>query len=270
MKCTFCKAQEFTSIYKTNHWKVLRCKRCSLVRTSIHKTITYQEYYRDEQYHEEETLFRNIFQKRYDTMSSYFKSPGRVLDIGASTGTMLDIFKSFGWKTYGVEPSESYKIAQNKGHFIYHSPFEEAKLQKNFYDLVIINHTLEHVASPPEVLEKIQKVLKPGGYVYIDVPNFDSISRRIAGQNWKYLLVSEHIHHFEPQTLKMLTKKSKLRVKKVSTWSGIFDVANPLSLIIYKLTHFKKSVFEDIINIPANCIATLLNKGTNLVMIAKK
>lgn len=121
-----------------------------------------------------------------------------------------------------------------------------------------------------KVLQKINYVLKKGGIVYIDVPNFDSLSRKIAGQSWKYMLPNEHVHQFEPKSLEALVKSANLKMIKHMTWSGIFDVQDPVALFVYKLTHFKKSLFTDVLAIPGNILATLLNRGTNLVIIAKK
>lgn len=269
MICINCQKNNFSKVYATNNWEILQCKECHLVTTKNNKFVDYSSYHRDEEYFAEEKLFRNIFQKRFNTIKT-FKKSGRVLDIGASHGVMLDIFAQDGWETFGVEPSRSAERAKSNGHTIYQTSFEKAKLKNNFFDVVILNHTLEHVNNPAVVLKKVKSVLNPGGIVYIDVPNFDSFSRKFAGSSWKYLLPKEHVFHFTPKTLNSVASNSGLKVIWESTWSGIFDVANPVQMLWYKLTNFKKSLFTDILSIPGNIVATLFNRGTNIAIIAKK
>jgi predicted rRNA methylase YqxC with S4 and FtsJ domains len=95
--------------------------------------MDYKKYHRDKTYEENEDHFKNIFKKRFNIAKKYKKS-GQVLDIGASTGVMLDIFKENGWKTVGVEPSQSALIAKNKGHKIIKDYFEKTKLNNNLFD----------------------------------------------------------------------------------------------------------------------------------------
>ena len=62
----------------------------------------YKKYHRDDTYLENESLFRNIFQKRYTLISKYIESPSKVLDIGCSNGVFLDLYMES--ETWGVEP----------------------------------------------------------------------------------------------------------------------------------------------------------------------
>ncbi len=54
--------------------------------------MNYKKYHRDKTYLENEAHFRNIFKTRFEIAKGYKHKPGRVLDIGASTGVMLSIF----------------------------------------------------------------------------------------------------------------------------------------------------------------------------------
>src|SRR3989344_2615507 len=121
--------------------------------------ISYTDYHRDKDYQKFESQFRNIFQKRFNIIKRFVNS-GRVLDIGASTGTMIDIFAEHDYETWGVEPSESAKVAAKKGHNIVRCFFEKVDLPENFFDLVIMNHTLEHMDDPTLVLRKVKKILR--------------------------------------------------------------------------------------------------------------
>lgn len=268
-KCVLCDGNEFLLLYNLIEWKIERCKICGLVRTNGKPDVTYDHYHRDEEYLALDNYFRNIFRKRFNLISR-FKDPGRVLDIGASTGVMLSIFKDSGWETWGIEPSDAAKVGVERGIKMLKTSFERAKLPKNYFDVVIMNHTLEHVDDPSKVLKKIYSVLRRDGIAYIDVPNFGSLSSQIAGKDWKYLHPYEHIHQFEPETLKKCMEAAGFKVVWSQTCSGIFDVANPILKFWQTLTGLKKQFFTDLTEIPGNIVATALNRGTSLAIIGKK
>ncbi len=273
MECVLCQSDKFERLFNVDGYEIKKCQRCGLVRTFGKQRVDYHQYHRDEDYQQLEGYFKNIFRKRFDLISQRVKN-GRVLDIGASTGVMLNLFKENGFETWGIEPSKSAEFARRKGHKIIKNTLEKAKLPKNHFDVVILNHTLEHVADPVSMLTKVKSVLFPGGLVYVDVPNFGSLAARVMNKNWSYLLPDEHIHHFTPETLKKILKKAGFKVVWGDTWSGVYDTGNMfthfwLQLISGKLYMYKNFIF-DLLGIPGNILSTSLNLGTSLAMIGKK
>lgn len=269
MKCILCGSDKFSEVYRLDSAKIVKCKKCGLVATTVGQKESYKSYHRDTDYKKYEKHFRNIFLKRFRVISKY-KKKGNVLEIGASTGTMLQIFKENGWEEWGVEPSGSYKIAKKRGIKIMNEPFEKAKLPKEFFDLVILNHTLEHVENPLLVLRKVRKLLKADGICYIDVPNFDSLVSKISGKRFKYLLPHEHLYHFGPKTLRRLLDAAGFKAIYMKASSGVFDVDSIWAHFRNDFALRKKSLLPDLINAPANIITTLLNKGASLSVIAQK
>lgn len=272
--CLLCKSRIYQELFDLGDYKIVRCKKCGLVKTLGKQKVLYRDYHRDKDYESHEEIFRNIFIKRHRLISKYFRKPGKILDIGAATGILLSVFKDKGWEVWGVEPSGSAKVARKKGFKVMQSEFEKARLPKNYFDVVILNHTLEHLKNPIEVLKKVRTVLKKGGIVYVDVPNFDSLSSRIRGKGWAYLLEDEHLYHFTPETLKKIFGKAGFKTVWWRTWSGYFDVASPLFHIWHELVSFKLHLYKhlavDFVSIPGSLIATAINKGTSLAMIGKK
>lgn len=269
MTCKLCNKNKFKLIYDLGDYKIEQCDNCGLVRTRGQMQVSYDEYHRDTEYSQMDDYFRNIFMKRFNLINRYKNKSGRVLDIGASTGNLLKIFEQNGWESWGVEPSE-IASQKHKNLKILHTTFEKAKLPKTYFDVVIMNHTFEHVDDPLLVLKKIKNSLRKGGIVYIDVPNFDSLSRKIAGKNWKYLHPYEHVHQFTPESLAKCMREAGFSVKWTKTWSGIFDVANPVLKFWQTLTSGKKQFFTDMIEIPGNVFSTALNQGTSLAMLGEK
>lgn len=268
--CILCNSVNFITLYKGIDWGVLKCAKCEFIKGERSVKVGYGQYHRDEDYKKFEPLFRNIFQKRVNLTDRYINKPGRVLEIGCSTGVMLGLYKEKGWEGFGVEPSGSAKIARKRGVKVLQSTFEKAKLPTNYFDLVVANHTLEHMDNPVEVLKKIYEVTKKGGVVLIDVPNFASLGSKILGSKWPFLLPLEHNFQFTRDSLSKIFKKCGFGVVYFESRSGIFDMADPATEVWQSLVTLKKRFFTNLLTLPYSLLATLLNQGDAMSMIGKK
>lgn len=248
--------------------KIYKCSHCGFGQT-LQLKAQVGSYHRDEIYIEEETLFRNIFQKRINIISKFSKS-GRALEIGCSTGIMLSLLQEKGWSVTGVEMSKkAAEIAKKRGINIITKPFEEISVKENF-DLVILNHTLEHLKDPVSVLKKISKLLMPGGLLFVDVPNFGGLSAKLQGKNWPLLLPREHRWHFSYKALEILLEKIGFKIIFVDQSSGIWNVDNPLLESFNSLVRFKKRFFEEVLSAIPSLIVSKLKMGSDLMVISRK
>lgn len=216
-------------------------------------------------------MFRNIFKKRYQLINRLIGDQTRtVLDIGCSNGVFLDLFKEAGLETWGVEPSKNAFIAKSKGHKILNDYFEKAKLPEKYFDLIIMNHTLEHMNGPVDILKKVNRLLKKDGILFVDVPNAGGLGARVLGKKWPYLLPDEHRHQFTKESLSMIFKKAGFGIVYFESRSGIFEYANPAQELWESLTTLKKRFITDILTIPYSLIVTVINMGDSMSLIGKK
>jgi len=220
-------------------------------------------YHRDEDYKKYESLFENIFRKRVNLVSRFVKK-GKMFEIGSATGVMLKLFKDRGWDALGIELSGSCEEAKRKGLRVLNVKFEDAKLPKDYFNLVVLNHTLEHMNNPREVLRKINTHLKEEGIVFIDVPNFGSLSSKLLGNKWPYLLPEEHKSQFTKESLTKLLQENGFDILHWESRSGIFEYADPLKEVK------RKRFLIDIVLLPYSLVAKLLNMGDSMSFVAKK
>jgi len=225
--------------------------------------IENNNYHRDSDYVKYDSMFKNIFLKRVNLITKFVKK-GRLLEIGSSTGIMLNLFKDLGWDVLGIEPSKSCREAWRKKLKVLNLQFEDAEIPKNYFDLVIMNHTLEHMEKPFEVLTKIKSLLKVNGILYVDVPNYGSLSSNILGNKWPYLLPNEHKHQFTKKSLADLIQKAGFKVIYWQSRSGIFEYSNPLKEL------GRKRFLIELFAFPYSLIATLLRMGDSMSFVAKK
>jgi len=270
MKCKLCQNEKFDHLFSKGDFQIERCTKCGLVRTFGDRVSESKEYHRDSDYKKYEKEFVNIFKLRFNRIKEHKKLPGNVLDVGCSTGLLLELFKKEGWEAWGVEPSGSAKLAKKRGINVVKKNFENADLKNNYFDVVLLNHTLEHTKDPFKVLKKVNKLLKKGGVLYVDVPNFGSWDRVVRQMHWPYLLPEEHVHHFDRKSLTKLINKSGFRVKKVWCRSGLLDVANPVVKIELDFKNRPIAFINDVMDLPGNLVTTVFNKGNSLGVIAVK
>lgn len=256
------------SIGKIGRYAIFKCQFCGLGTT---KNLSKQTgiYHRDESYIKEEKLFENIFMKRVNIILK-FKNQGKVMEIGSSTGVMLSLLKKKGWEVIGVEVSEkAARVARKKGLRIIQMPFEEININEKF-DLIIFNHTFEHLKNPKEILEKAHSMLAGNGLLYIDLPNFGGITATILGIRWPMLLPSEHLWHFTYKALKLLLTDLGFKIIFVERASGVWDYGNPWKGILVSLLKFKKRFFTESLTAIPSWVVSKVGMGSDLMIIAKK
>lgn len=122
---------------------------------------------------------KELFNTRVNELSKkYFHGICiRALDIGASSGEFIEAALDHGWEAMGIEPSvEGAMAAKAKGLSVVQSQAEKLPFPDQSFDLVHSNHVFEHLADPLAAAKEAYRVLKPGGVVFIEVPNqFDNI-----------------------------------------------------------------------------------------------
>jgi SAM-dependent methyltransferase len=102
------------------------------------------------------------------------KSSNRILDIGCSTGILLQKFQAhYQCRAFGVEPGNLYRqYAQSLGLEVFASLDELQHSELSHFNLVSMMHVLEHLPNPVEYLQDLrQKFLEPGGWLLLEVPN---------------------------------------------------------------------------------------------------
>lgn len=265
--CLICQ-MELVKFGRAAGHEIFKCPNCGFGQTD--KLVSQKDsYHRDDDYIKEESLFRNIFLKRIKIISS-FKKTGKALEIGCSTGLMLSLLKNRGWNVSGVEISpKAAQVAGSRGLNVKSLSFEDINLDEKF-DLVIFNHTLEHLENPQKNIEKAISLLNKKGILYIDVPNFGGLSAGLAKTNWSLLLPDEHLWHFTMHSMEILLKNNGLRIIFTDKSSGIWNMEEPLLEIFRSLVHLKKRFFEEVITAVPSWIVSKLGLGSDLMVIAQK
>ena len=105
-------------------------------------------------------------------------------------------------------------------------------------DIITMWHYLEHDYNPLENLKSLKKISKPSTKLVIEVPNFNSLSRRKYGKNWAGWHTPRHLSLFSPKNIELLLKKSRWNISKVFTYGTM----NPY--LLYWMSEMEKKGIE--------------------------
>jgi SAM-dependent methyltransferase len=142
---------------------------------------------------------------------------GRLLDVGSGRGDLGVIAKELGWKTTGLEPSaDAAAAARSRGVRTEVGTLATAELESP-YDVVVFQHSLEHVVDPLADLRRAGELLERGGAVLVTVPNFGSWQARRFGDAWFHLDLPRHRAHFTTVGLLRLLERAGFADARTAT-----------------------------------------------------
>jgi trans-aconitate methyltransferase len=137
---------------------------------------------------------------------------GRLLDIGCGNGSLLSTAGELlpKWHLAGTEFDDKYRArieAIPRVERLHTGPLEEVPGQ---FDLVTLSHVFEHLTSPATLLGLLPGLLRPQGYVMIQVPNYH--------QNPFELTVADHCSHFSPSSLAKIVACAGFNIRVLDEW----------------------------------------------------
>ena len=160
---------------------------------------------------------------------------GRALEIGCGGGAYLLALREQGWEVHGVElsPDLAQHAREELGFDVRTGSAETALVEfpDDHFDLVAMWHVIEHLSDPSAVLAEIRRVLKPGGRLIMELPNFAGLSRFVLRTYWMALDLPRHLYHFTPETLQAMLARAGLRVVAVQGVPAALVVTMSLQLL---------------------------------------
>jgi SAM-dependent methyltransferase len=158
---------------------------------------------------------------------------GNLLDIGSGRGELLRAACLEGWQAVGIEPSSTFAehAARYSGAPVKREPIEQCGFAKSSFDVVILAAVLEHLYDPNETIREISRVLRPGGALYLDVPNetglyfrAGNLYQKLKRRDWVVNLAPTfspfHLFGFNSRSLRALLSKHGLETKTWRVYGG--------------------------------------------------
>lgn len=152
------------------------------------------------------------------------KPGGKLLDVGCSIGNFLAAARHF----YDVEGLEinprTAEIARSRGFQIHLRPLSELPGEA-VYDAITMNQLLYGLKHPLEVLREAQRLLKPGGVLYLNTPHADSLAMRLYRGQHCHLLGKVNLNVFNQCSLRTAGEKAGLILTSFHTeWLNLYGL----------------------------------------------
>lgn len=204
---------------------------------------------------------------------------GKLLDVGCGDGSYIQHMQGLGWDVKGVDfDFEAVSNARAKGLVVQLGDVMQQQYLDNTFDVITINHVIEHVPEPLGLLQECRRILKLGGKLVVTTPNAASWGHGLFEENWRGLEPPRHLHIFTPTSLAILIKQAGFKVIDLSTLTGSFKMflasrsiskdgkSNLSDRYPFLIRIWAKSmeVFEGLLNLVKK------NAGQELVVIASK
>jgi SAM-dependent methyltransferase len=155
--------------------------------------------------------------------------PGRVLDLGCSSGLLDERIRELGHSVTGLDMFALPGVTERVERFL------EADLDRGLplilheeapFDLVVAADVLEHVRDPESLLKQVRSVLIPGGTLIASVPNFGHWYPRgrtsvgLFDYDQRGILDRGHVRFFTRRGLLDLVRRSGFAVTRLEA-SGL-------------------------------------------------
>jgi len=145
---------------------------------------------------------RIILDQEYRHLPRLPKGGGALLDLGCGNGSFLGIAQASGWDAIGADfDPGAVASCQGRGFKVLVGGIEQFESQERIFDVITLSHVLEHFHDPTRVLRACHRLLKPGGQLWLETPNIESLSHRRYGKNWRGLEPPRHLVLFTEQSL---------------------------------------------------------------------
>lgn len=139
-----------------------------------------------------------------------------LLDIGAYIGVFVEVATAAGWDAWGVEPSAwAAHEAQKRGLNVIRGTQNAPELIGRKFDVVTMWDVIEHFGDPSAELATAYQLLKPGGWLVAHTMDISSLTARLMGRRWPWLM-DMHLHYFSRATLAQMLVQNGFAV----VWSG--------------------------------------------------
>lgn len=257
-KCLLCQSSKITTLIKRSDYKMIKCRNCGLFyrlpQISREKYLeNYLKHYSEVDPSLRIAYSRKKLYKRFLRQIDHIKGKEtRLLDIGCGLGYLLFLAKNEGWKTYGMELNPDLTKAGNKKFMLNFKcgNFEESNFPAGYFDIISLWNVFDELYDPFRCIPKIKTILKPGGLLYMRIPNSAfhvSIYKfqKILGKwNLEYIMPRQsfifHGFNFSQKTLKWILshngfKNIKIRNSKYTSGDP-YEVKK--GVVAYKITSY--------------------------------
>lgn len=151
-----------------------RTCRCGVIHQAVDMDAEeYRRFYARDYAEVQRALKRPTYAERYPNdlrvarlrLAEYRPVSGPVLDVGAGNGAFVDALLAEGIEAWGTEYHSEHPR-------IYNGELCALDFLDGAFATVTFHDVLEHIPTPRETLATVKRILRPGGRLIVDFPDF--------------------------------------------------------------------------------------------------
>jgi ubiquinone/menaquinone biosynthesis C-methylase UbiE len=293
---------------KPGTFNLMRCEACDLIITSPRPVpADMQRYYEDwytfgsveevrrEQAQSASNKFIQSMRLKELEKTGPLARDMHVLDVGAGFGVQLRYFidhRDIRATGIDFDPTTTDHSLVRDVADLRTGDLLDANLPADHFDVVTMYETLEHVYRPKATLDEAFRVLKPGGRLVVEVPDFGSPWRSLMGKYWFPVMVPVHLHHFTKGSLNKVVRAARfepvhhtgvfvpfesagslLLAYSDITGASMYDVSR-LGLALRRPWHLPYLIFllewTVLVDLPLMCLLRMIGRTGAQMLIARK
>jgi 2-polyprenyl-3-methyl-5-hydroxy-6-metoxy-1,4-benzoquinol methylase len=176
---------------------------------------------------------------------------------------------------------KAVNYCKSKGLNVWQGDFSVNKFEENYFDVIIVNHVIEHLFELDSFLCLCNKYLKVGGKLIVSTPNTNNWQYKlIYKKDWMPLDAPRHLNLFNNENLEIIIKRNNFKITKnissLRTDAWVSIVSRNLQIKDqFLIGKDKKSVLDLIVGLVQQHISVLIaifNKkmSSEIILISEK
>jgi SAM-dependent methyltransferase len=163
------------------------------------------------------------YDEKIELIESLLPGKGRMLDFACAAGYFYERAIARGWDAHGAELGEWCAEAARRRNLpnMHIGWLRDLKFPDGHFDVVNASQVFEHLPDPKADLAELMRILRPGGLLLADVPNYHTIPVWLNRDDFLLNTPPQHINYFTPKTLRRLIESAGFTVEKVYTLAGL-------------------------------------------------
>jgi SAM-dependent methyltransferase len=158
-----------------------------------------------------------------DEIEALLPARGRLLDFACAAGYFYERALKRGWDAHGADLGEWCALAaERRGLSNMHiGSLKDMGFPPGHFDVVYAAQVLEHILNPQAELEQLFKLVRPGGLLYVTVPNYQCLSIVCGKDDFELNTPPQHVNYFIPGTLRRLMENCGAEGVRVRSGGGL-------------------------------------------------
>jgi len=241
-----------------------RCAGCGFLQSDCSDVLSYYQLMEDPEYESGRLARIRQFNDILKELSRW-KTGGRLLDVGAGTGMLVEQALAWGFEAQGIEPSEWMALqAEKRGLPVIAGTLPDQRVAGPYGAITLLD-VIEHVSDPSGTLARIHDLLEPSGYLLLTTPDVDSFAAKVMGKRWWHFRIA-HISYFNSETIDLLLQRSGFEVVQIRRTGWYFE----LSYLVERLIVFIPGVSSFPLPKMVSKIIVPLNLFDSMLLVCRK